>query len=144
MSAAVMSLRGSGVSFRAPVLPWAIAPDDEARFKRIAQRVLITCAIVCIALPWLPVMQPDRSKPQELPLPMAKLILENKPLPPPAAIIKPKIEKAEAQKPVERDVAANKPEPAKAPARRPEAPAKVALNKEAVVPEARVPVPNKP
>ena len=38
----------------------------------------------------------------------------------------------------------NKPDPIKPPARKPDAPAKVALNKEAPVPEARVPVPNKP
>jgi protein TonB len=137
MSAATM------VSFRAPVLPWAIAVDDELRFKRIARRVLITCAIVCIALPWLPVMQPDRSQPQDLSPRLAKLILENAvPPPPPPPPVVAKLPQ-EAAKPVERNVPTNKPEPPK-PTRKADAPARVALNKEAVVPEARVPVPNKP
>jgi hypothetical protein len=51
---------------------------------------------------------------------------------------------AGAAKPVERDAATKKPEPEKPASRKPSAPAKVALNKEAPVPEARVPVPDKP
>jgi TonB family protein len=50
----------------------------------------------------------------------------------------------ETARPVEREVATRKPEPEKPASRKPSAPAKVALNKEAVVPEARVPVPDKP
>ena len=30
------------VSFRAPVLPWAISADDEARFRRVSRWVLNT------------------------------------------------------------------------------------------------------
>jgi TonB family protein len=131
------------VSFRTPVLPWAGSSEDEARFRRISQFVLVTAAVICLALPWLPVLKPDRSQPQELPERLAKLVLEQAlkpPPPPPAKLVKPE---KQADKIVERQVATNKPEPPKA-ARRPDAPAKVALNKEAVVPEARVPVPNKP
>ena len=47
------------VSFRSRVLPWSASSDDDARFGRIAQRVLITCAIFFLLLPWLPVRQPD-------------------------------------------------------------------------------------
>jgi outer membrane biosynthesis protein TonB len=125
------------VSFRVPVLPWAISADDEARFRRVARWVLITSAVVCIVLPWLPVMKPDRSQVQELPPRLAKLVLERE-APPPAP--KPKAE----ARPIERSVASNRPEPAKPEARRADAPSKVALNKEALVPEARVPLPNKP
>ena len=64
------------VSFRAPVLPWANSADDEARFRRVARWVLITSAVVCIALPWLPVTKPDRLQVQELPPRLAKLVLE--------------------------------------------------------------------
>jgi hypothetical protein len=55
--------------------------------------------------------------------------------------------KAELPKPPPEKAVAlnnNKPDPIKPPAKKPDAPAKVALNKEAPVPEARVPVPNKP
>jgi periplasmic protein TonB len=74
------------VTFRAPVLAWAVSPDDEARFKRILHRVLGATVVACIALPWLPVMQPDRSQPQELPPRVARLMIEREatPLPPPA------------------------------------------------------------
>jgi TonB family protein len=112
------------VSFRAPVLPWTVALDDELRFRRISQRILITCAIACIALPWLPVQQPDRSQVQEIPLPMAKLLLENQvpPIKPAPVAIAP---------PIERQTVT-------------QAPRAVAKNKEVPVPEARVPKPDKP
>jgi TonB family protein len=136
MSAAAM------VSFRAPVLPWSIAPDDERRFRRIARTVLFTAALLGIALPWLPVLQPDRSQPEALPPRLATLILEKElPPPPPPPVYQPKAPPAKA---VEREVASTRPDPVKVPLRRPDAPAKVARNKEALVPEARVPLPNKP
>jgi periplasmic protein TonB len=145
MSAALsmqMPMSMPTVSFRAPILPWSIAPDDERRFKRIARTVLIISAVVCIALPWLPVLKPDRSKPQELPPVLAKLIIENPLTAPKPAVPKPP--KADPVKAVEQaPVQTNKPDPTPA-ARKREAPAKVALNKEAVVPEARVPLPNQP
>ena len=59
MSAA-MAMSPAMVSFRTPVLPWAIAADDELRFKRITQRVLIVCVLFCLALPWLPVTRRKR------------------------------------------------------------------------------------
>ncbi len=81
------------VTFRAPVLAWAVSPEDEIRFRRILHRVLAATAIACIALPWLPVMQPDRSQPQELPPRLARLMIEREatplPPPPPPAAIKP-------------------------------------------------------
>ena len=129
------------VSFRTPVLPWTFAADDEIRFRRITQRVLLLFAVLFIAMPWLPVHQADRTQPQELSAPMAKLLIEQAVVPPPPVVVKPK---PEATKQIEREVASKKPEPEKPAARKPSAPAKVALNKEAVVPEARVPVPNKP
>ena len=130
------------VSFRTPVLPWTISSDDEARFRRITGRVLLICAVIFIALPWLPVFKPDPAKAPELAAPMARLLIEQAaipPPPPPVVKVQP-----EVAKPVERDAATKKPEPEKPASRKPSAPAKVALNKEAPVPEARVPVPDKP
>jgi hypothetical protein len=119
MNAATMT-----VSFRPPLLPWAIAPDDEARFRRISRRVLISCALLFIAMPWLPVHQPDRSQAPELPPRLATLLLEQAAPPLP--------NKPEAVPPANQREAAS------------QAPSKVARNKEALVPEARVPLPNKP
>ena len=132
----------AAVSFHTPVLPWTLASDDEVRFRRITQRVLLLCAVIFIAMPWLPVAKPDPAKAPELAAPMARLLIEQAAIPPPP----PPVVKAtpEATKPIEREVATQKPEPEKPAARKPSAPAKVALNKEAPVPEARVPVPDKP
>ncbi len=117
------------VSFRTPVLPWADSVEDELRFKRVLRNVLALCALLCLVALLMPVVVPDRSKVQELPPALATLILENvKPPQPP----KPKREaatKAVSQKPDERSAKLSP---------------KVALNKEALVPEARVPQPNKP
>jgi protein TonB len=123
------------VSFRAPVLPWSVSVDDERRFRRIAQRVLISAALFGIALPWLPVLKPDRSQPQALPPPMARLLPERVAPPLPAP-------KPPATPPL-RAAAAEPAAPALPEAQRAPAPRKVASNKEALVPEARNPVPNK-
>ncbi|HEV7912944.1 MAG TPA: energy transducer TonB, partial [Albitalea sp.] len=72
------------VSFRAPVLPWAIAIDDEARFRRILQRVLIVAVLLCLAMLFVPPPKIDRTQPQELPPRLAKLLLEREPAPKPA------------------------------------------------------------
>ena len=139
MSAA--ALAAPGVSFRVPVLPWSIASDDERRFRKITGRVVLLCAVIFIAMPWLPVFKPDPAKPVELAAPMARLLIEQAAIPPPPPVVK---KTPEAAKPLEREVATKKPEPEKPASPKPSAPAKVALNKEAPVPEARVPVPDKP
>ena len=52
---------------------------------------------VFIAMPWLPVVQPDRTQPQELPPLLAKLLLEQAPPPPPPPpVVKPKLEADQA------------------------------------------------
>jgi TonB family protein len=117
------------VSFRAPILPWNSAPDDEARFRRILRDVLIAAAILCLLMLFMPTPKIDRTQPQELPPRLAKLLLEREPLPPPKPIVKDKAEKL-PETPNQQEVA--KPTPPKP------------LNKEAVVPEARNPVPDKP
>ncbi|MED5622088.1 AgmX/PglI C-terminal domain-containing protein [Ideonella sp. BN130291] len=124
------------VSFRAPVLPWSVSSDDEVRFKRIVQRVLLVSLLLAIALPWLPVMKEDRARPQELPPRLTKLVLEREAPPPPP----PPVVKAERTK--EPPVPAPT---AKAEAAKPSKPVKAEPTmKHAVAPEARNPQPNKP
>ncbi len=137
------SRRRGKVSFRSRVLPWSSSTDDDVRFRRIAERVIFTLAIFFLVVPFLPVRQPERTAQVELSAPMAKLLLaqedKKKPPPPPT---KAKLEPLPKQ--VDVQVASKRPDPVKATAKKREAPAKVALNKEAPVPEARVPQPNKP
>jgi TonB family protein len=120
------------VSFRTPVLPWAGSLEDELRYQRIWQRVLIACTVLCLGVLLAPIVKPDRAEPQPLQPRLAKLLLEREfaPPPPPA--------------PPPRAAPSTVPDRPQADARAPDAPAKVARNKEALVPEARNPVANKP
>jgi TonB family protein len=116
----------AAVSFRAPVLPWAVAPEDEARFKRIFSRVLMLCLAICIVFPFMPRPQENRAAAPDLPPRVAKLLMEPRAIvpPPPPAVTKPDRALPQADSKVDKPQA--KPEP-KAP-----------------VPEARNPQPNKP
>jgi TonB family protein len=116
------------ISFRAPVLAWANVPEDDRRFKRILNGVLIVVTIICLLLLLMPKPKVDRAAPAELPPRLAKLMIEQRtPPPPPKPVIKPDAAKELEAKP-------GTPEPVK-----PEP-----LKKAAPVPEARVPQPNKP
>ncbi|HEU5297084.1 MAG TPA: AgmX/PglI C-terminal domain-containing protein [Burkholderiaceae bacterium] len=118
------------ISFRQSVLPWATAIADEARFKRIRNRVLILCALMCLLFLALPKPKEDRTQVAELPPQLARIVLEREqpaPPPPPAPV---KVEKkAEEQ-------------PAAANPKKPEDPKPETVKQP--VPEARQPIPNKP
>lgn len=131
MTAAVLPM--NAVSFRRSVLPWSISADDEQRFRRYVRYALLLALAVGVGLPLIPLRKEERTQLQPLPPPLAKLLLETKPLPPPtpapqvAAVTPPKPETA-------KDEAKPRAEPDK-PAPRDE---------RAPVPEARNPQPNKP
>jgi protein TonB len=121
----------AAVSFRAPILPWAAAFEDDARFRRVLHRVLAAVVLLCLAMLFMPAPKIDRTQPQELPPRLAKLLLEREPVPPPKPIV------AEQAKPQPQAADTSKPEAAKPQAPKP-------LIKGAEVPEARDPQPNKP
>ena len=121
-------MSAAAISFRAPLLAWSPSVEDESRFRRILRNVLIVALLLCLAMIFVPPPTVDRSKPQELPPRLAKLLLEREPTPPPP-VVKPKEIKPDAAP----TPSLNKPEPA-----RPEPP------KAAVAPEARRPEANKP
>jgi protein TonB len=108
-----------------PVLAWSVSAEDEERFKRILKRVLLISLLVAIAMPWLPVREPDRTEVEAVPPRLAKLLLEREPLPPPP------LPKADKPAPKEEAKTAGKPE---TPKTEPKAP----------VVQARRPEPNKP
>ncbi|HSW26242.1 MAG TPA: AgmX/PglI C-terminal domain-containing protein [Burkholderiaceae bacterium] len=127
MSAAAASY---AISFRASVLPWATAIADEARFKRIRNRVLIICTLLCLLFLFLPKPKQDRTQVAELPPQLAKIVLEREtPAPPPPPPAPVKVEKKEEQ-------------PAAAHPKKPDDPKPETVKQP--VPEARQPVPNKP
>jgi len=119
-------MSAAAISFRAPVLPWALAGDDEKRFRRIQQRVLGVALLIALVLPWVPLQKAERTQAQQLPPPLAKLLLERPPLPPPKPVqAEVPTQVAKAETPVAVPKAAQ-PKP-----------------KELAVPEARNPVPGK-
>jgi TonB family protein len=132
-------MTAAAISFREPVLAWAISPEDEARFRRILRSVLAASAVVCLVLLLMPRPVVDRAATRELPPRLARLILEReppKPVMPPSARKAPEhVAKAEIPEAAERPEVV-KPQPAK-----PEPDAK---EPRAPVPEARQPVPGKP
>ena len=109
----------AAVSFRAPVLAWAAAQDDESRYRRIQTGVLGACFLVAVAARMLPTPEILRAE-QTLPPQMAQLLLDRPPAPPPVELKRDPVKKTpEAPKPVE----ASKPQRAKqiAEARQPQA-----------------------
>jgi TonB family protein len=117
------------ISFRQSVLPWATALADEARFKRIRNRVLIVATLLCLLFLLMPKPKEDRTQVAELPPQLAKIVLEREtPAPPPPLPVK-------VDKKAEEQVANANP-------KKPEDPKPETVKKP--VPEARVPVPNKP
>ncbi len=123
-------MSAAAISFRNSVLPWAVSPEDEARFRRILNTVLAVCVIVCIVLLLLPKPQVDRAAPPEVPQRLAKLVLEQRETPP-----VPKAPPAPVT--ADQSKSADKPEVAKP------LPDAKPLPK-AVAPEARQPIPGKP
>ena len=111
--------------YRPGLLPWTVSPEEEERFRRILKRVLLVCLVFGVVMPWLPVPKVDRSKEEELPPRLAKLLLEREAPPPPAVVRQPEAAKPEpATKPEAKKppvTEARKPEPAKAPGERIEA-----------------------
>jgi TonB family protein len=113
--------------YRPGILPWTVSEEEEESFRRILKRVLLVCILFSLIMPWLPVPKVDRTKEEELPPRLAKLLLEREATPPPAVVRKPEPEvaatkpqpevtKPEPKKPPVAE--ARKPEPAKAPGER--------------------------
>lgn len=126
-------MSAAAITFRPPVLPWALVLEDERRFQRILRIVLGVSALLCIVLLLMPRPVENRAAPPELPPRLAKLVLEREPPPAP----KPPPPKPETLAKAA-EAAPAKPEAARPEAKKPEPP------KASKVPEARNPVQGKP
>ena len=122
--------RMSAISFRTSVLPWALASDDEERFRKLFLALLGFVIVFGIALRFITLPEPDRAPTTTLPPIAAKLLLDKPPAPPPPP--PPKAEKVEPPKPD----ATDKREPAPLPTK--------PVPRERPVVEARQPIPGKP
>lgn len=116
------------ITFRPSVLAWAGVPEDDQRYRRILNTVLIAVALVCLFLLLMPTPKVDRAAPPDLSPRLAKLLIEQREPPPKPVVKQPEVTKEQDTK------APGTPEPVKN-----EPPKKAAP-----VPEARVPQPNRP
>ncbi|MBI3899554.1 MAG: AgmX/PglI C-terminal domain-containing protein [Gammaproteobacteria bacterium] len=67
-------------------LPWTVSEDDEDRFRRILKRILVFFLLMTLIWPWLPVPKIERNVVLEVPQRLAKLVLENRRIPPPPPV----------------------------------------------------------
>ena len=120
----------TAISFRTSTLPWALAHDDEERFRKLFLSLLGFVIVFGVALRFITLPEPERAPMATLPAPIAKLLLDKPPAPPPPP--PPKAEKVEPPKPDLKD----KTEPAPLPTK--------PVPRERPVVEARQPIPGKP
>ncbi len=118
----------SAISFRTSTLPWALAHDDEERFRKLFLALMGFVIVFGIALRFITLPEPDRAASAALPPVVAQLLLD-KPVPPPPP---PPAQKVEPPKPDLKD----KSEPAPLPTK--------PVPRERPVVEARQPIPGKP
>jgi periplasmic protein TonB len=77
--------------YREYELPWEGDPESSRRFRKILRVLLIILVVLGILFPLLPT--PKREMAQDIPTRLAKVMLENKPKPPPPKPVEqPKIE----------------------------------------------------
>ncbi len=96
MSAATVA---TPVLYRQYELPWSPDAAAEQRFRRILRNVFIVYAVLAVVIPFLPVVEHERSQAPELPERVVQLIVEKPkpPPPPPPPVVEPKPEQVVAK-----------------------------------------------
>jgi protein TonB len=69
--------------------PWSLSAEDDRRFRRILQVTLLVFLLWGLVIPYLPLSKIERHAPDSLPPRLARLILEQKPVPPPPRVQQP-------------------------------------------------------
>ncbi len=69
--------------------PWSLPTEDDRRFRRILQITLLVFLLPGLAIPYLPLSKIERHAVESLPPRLARLILEQKPVPPPPQVQQP-------------------------------------------------------
>ncbi len=97
-------------------LPWSTLDRDERRFYLITAIVLLIALLFGLIVPVIDLPEKERFKKQSLPPRLARLILEQKKVPPPKPKPKPKVVEEKKPEPKkEKPKEAKKPEPEKKP-----------------------------
>ena len=69
--------------YREYELPWTSSSDQERRFRRLLVIIFTATFVLGVIWPWLPTMAPDPYDIEKIPPRIARLLLQEKPLPPP-------------------------------------------------------------
>ena len=69
--------------YREYELPWTSGQGQERKFRRLLGIIFLVCLALGLVWPFIPVSEPDPNEIVEIPPRIAKLLLEEKPLPPP-------------------------------------------------------------
>ena len=69
--------------YREYELPWTSSSDQERRFRRLLVIIFTATFVLGVIWPWIPTMAPDPYDIEKIPPRIAKLLLQEKPLPPP-------------------------------------------------------------
>ena len=73
-------MSSAAISFRQPVLAWAVPEADERRFRRIARAALLACLVFGAGVRLVPLPEPTREQlARPLPPPLARLLMQDKP-----------------------------------------------------------------
>ncbi len=100
------------VFYHSTLLPWAVSPQEEARFRRILLVVFGTVLLASLIIPLIPVPAPSEQDTVEVPPRFAKLIMQERPKPPPPPPVVEKVEpKPEPEKTVEKPPEPETPKP---------------------------------
>jgi periplasmic protein TonB len=89
--------------FRIYDLPWSTGEEQEQAFKRKVKITLAVILVLALILSFLPLPQPDPAAIEEIPQRLARLVIEQQPLPPPPPIVR--------EEPVPEEIVEPEPEP---------------------------------
>lgn len=109
----------SAVYYHSHILPWTVIVEEVKRFRKILGSVFIVFIVMGVVIPLVPVPKVDRTKEQELPPRLAKLILEKKKPEPKPVVIEPKKEEKEIEEKKEKPKPEKKVEKKKEPPKKP-------------------------
>lgn len=73
-------------------LPWTLGSDQDKKFRRVLGTVFLVLGVLSLVWPFIPVPEPDPYDVTQIPPRIARLLLEERPLPPPPP---PTVEEAE-------------------------------------------------
>ncbi len=78
-------------------LPWTSSSDQERKFQRLLGGIFLLVGILGLVWPFIPTPEPDPYEIEEIPPRFARLLLEDRPLPPPPVEKEPQPESNELE-----------------------------------------------